>query len=528
MEVQEARLLESPEASTLPSARSGPVDRVEDVQGVQESFLGNFPLRRPASNQAPRLILAALLSFAVALSIAFLLQKCFHGQRKGVAEENSVSFLRVRESARRLSDGDPRHCYPKSKASDVVIGQQATPKDGGHEGDAQAAGGESGSPRVADQPLGGSASSTYAALGSSASTRTAQISEFRGTFLSGLRRTLGRFLRVFGAVHRQARVNLQEPTPSTEPVLVGLRKKGSNGGYQDDGNVGGDQQKTVTGAASAFDSSGKGTKGQKQGKEKKTTGHTGSRSRNTASGRKALGKKAGRRMARLLAQAGESGPDVSGDLETPETAQHQELRNEGTRFPLSVGEAEETEANASEGPEGSEGSDTEELDLIDFFVKGHSAEFVKLAKLRRNMEVWGQVGDEAERVTDVSGDLETPQTSQHQEPRSEETSSSLSVGGAEETEASASEDSEGLEGSEGSDTEELDLIGPTEPLSEFLAKGHSAEFVKLAKLRRKMKIWRQVGEEAERVMQLIESTYGKGEFSFRWWIDEPEDDDVFD
>ncbi|KAL8445362.1 hypothetical protein Emed_005704 [Eimeria media] len=376
MGVEEVKFLESSEAWTSSSARSGPMDHIDDVMDVERGINGNIQIKRSTSSyQTRRVILTAFLSLAVALSIAFLLQKCFYGIRLDVATEPPGLALTRRGKARRLAAGNPGGCFSETfKTSGATSGRQTAAKDDEHEGDTQTAGGYPHASQAAGQHMEGTGSSEREAeaLGSPSSSRTAQGDRGSNILIRGLRRAMNATLRFFRGFRGSEQ---EDPIPRDEIVLMSIRKKGSTGGFPDDSNDRNIQQ-----------------------------------------------------------EAGARAPSVS-----------------------------------DSSAENNEESDDEE--------------------------------EKAHRMDEERGST------------------------------SSEEGEDAAEGGEAGSTmleQEEQLIAPDEPLSAFLAKGHSPGYVKIAKIRRKMAMMRMVDLEAEHVERLVQEAWRLGPHFFNRWILEYDDDDVFD
>ncbi|KAL8432117.1 hypothetical protein ACSSS7_004821 [Eimeria intestinalis] len=388
MELEEVRPLESHKALTSSAARTGPLDPIEDVHSLEESFIGNFPSKRSSPKRGPPLILTALVSLAVALSIAFLLQKCSYGLGQGVATQGSGIILTRRGNARRLSDSNPSLCYPAVEAPGEASGQQITPQEGGQEGSLGAAGGRPGSPQAPGPlPEGASLSGIEArAWGSSSRSRTAEGLEAEHPLVRGVRRALGYFARM---LRGNGGSDSEDPLFGDEAVLVAIRKKASDEGGQTDSSLSGRPRGAEAEASSASEPGAEGTQGQQPSTPKQLTS-TDLYVFRHLSGRKALSRKAGRKVSRLLAHI-ESDLAILEHIEESDAAQPSEPTDEERSSTSSEGEGAAAEAS---GPQGS----WEHEQLIAFLAKGHSSAFVKIAKKRRTMQIERQVDLEAQRI----------------------------------------------------------------------------------------------------------------------------------
>ncbi|KAL8452417.1 hypothetical protein Emag_002385 [Eimeria magna] len=384
--MEEVGVLKSREELTFPSALSGPVGRAEDVPAVKGNFAAYFPLQWAAADQARHYILTAFLSLAVALSIALLLQKCFYGMRADIGTENSAASLTRRGSARRLSAGRLGWCFSEPKVSGSTSDEETTAKDGGHSGDIEAVRGHPQPPFAAGQQPEGAGSSGIEASGSSSVGRTARGQGTGNAFLLALRKRLENALP-----HPRGRGEFtpHDPPPSSEPLLVAIRRKGSTGGFQGDSNVGGRQQGAEAGASSVSNERGTEEVQQSKLKHLKNTEFHGMQ----LSGRKALGRAGGRKVSDLLAHT-TSGSDLAPleSVETSGTSQQPKQTVEETSSTSAEGGAEA----AGGGGHGSVWLRIKQL--IAFLAKGHSEPFVKLAKTRRRMLQARLVDLEAERV----------------------------------------------------------------------------------------------------------------------------------
>ncbi|KAL8432116.1 hypothetical protein ACSSS7_004820 [Eimeria intestinalis] len=309
MDLPGVRRSESPEMSILQPAQDGLGHRLDDVRAVEKNVAGSFPLQRPAAMQTPRFILTAVLRLTVALTIAFLLQQCFYGLKQLVGAQDSASTLTGRDNARRLSDGQQGLCQQ---------GHQGAHEEGGQEGgDAGAAGGKPVKVRTVGESHEGQSSARSRAHPGGARGRS---------LFSGIGRVFGE--RNYGT---RGRVDFTSdgPPSSSEPTLLKVRKRGSSEASQGDGTAEGAGGNTKAGAASAPESTAKHSIGQHHAE------HTKSKPAGAREGRKqlkrgALGRRAGRWAARLLAQASGDDSDSPGEDEASGASQKRQPISEAT------------------------------------------------------------------------------------------------------------------------------------------------------------------------------------------------------
>ncbi|KAL8452415.1 hypothetical protein Emag_002383 [Eimeria magna] len=385
----------SPEVSTFPPTHFDSGGRLDDVQTMEEIPAESFSLRRSAATQTPRWILTAVLSLTVALTVAFLLQRCFHVSRQSVGAEDSASTLTGGQSNRRLTVSNPVQCFP---------GQQAAPENGGPRFSTGASGGDLGSVPRTDQLSMAAASSRHESEARESSARSSSPSPHGGSHrrshIPGFGRAVAGFLR---GAHGVADLTSDMTPRDSEPLLLTIRKQGPDQDSYDHGTAEGGREGTGIGAGSVPMSALQGIRGQ-QAFEQRQAEAAGFRSRSPQVGGGALGRAAGRRAARLLAQVSENGL-VFPESEVPGTTQQR----------LPIVEATGLSESIAKGPKRPQkGKETHSKAAG--FPNGHrerGGHAVGRAGGRRMRKILAQ-GDESNRGS--SNNYETFSTSQ--EPRS--------------------------------------------------------------------------------------------------------------
>ncbi|KAL8445361.1 hypothetical protein Emed_005703 [Eimeria media] len=340
MALARRRRSESPEVSTSTLVHFKSEDRLDDDQPAKEISAGNYSLQRSAAAQASRWFLTAMLSLTVALTVAFLVQKCFHGLTPSA---DASSTLTGHQSIRRLSDGNPGQCVP---------GQQTKPEDGGQGSSAGATGGEPGS----------------------VPPTSPSKSRFKDNPFA--RQVLGR-----AAGRRAAALMAAQNSSASGPVVPG---KGEAPGTSQQG------QSSAEGA-SASDSTVKGPKPPQKIQEKQPTAG-GSAVGPSERGGPSRGGEGGQRLRRLFAGAGDSDNSPPDSRQRSPIPQGTKKTTEGTRFTFPVKGAE----GGKESPPESRAADNPVLmgpteSLSDFIAKGYPEDVVRHAKEKRKLEVWEHI-----------------------------------------------------------------------------------------------------------------------------------------
>ncbi|KAL8452414.1 hypothetical protein Emag_002382 [Eimeria magna] len=176
MEV-EGRLLGLQQLPASQSLRSGPVDRPTKVRVAVEEFSNSSPVNRPAFKQTgthPRYVWEAVLSLTAALTIAFVLHKCFLTLSQA-ADTHKLrgSISKGEGSVRHLSEDDAGPCQLRAGKTS---GHKVTLEDAGRESKAVAAANTSPLLGAANHSLGDGAVSKrgLAVSDNSARRRTSQ------------------------------------------------------------------------------------------------------------------------------------------------------------------------------------------------------------------------------------------------------------------------------------------------------------------------------------------------------------------
>ncbi|KAL8432115.1 hypothetical protein ACSSS7_004819 [Eimeria intestinalis] len=119
----EGRIWASREPSASQLAWSGPVDHLTNVRAAVEEFsnsssVNSRALKHPGA--PPRYVWAAVLSVTAALTIAFVLRKCFNTLSQAVESNPSGPRLKGSASFRQLSERDSEQCnrsaWPRPRA----------------------------------------------------------------------------------------------------------------------------------------------------------------------------------------------------------------------------------------------------------------------------------------------------------------------------------------------------------------------------------------------------------------------------
>ncbi|KAL8452413.1 hypothetical protein Emag_002381 [Eimeria magna] len=156
--------------------RAGLVDHRTTGEAAVEEFSNSSPVNRPAFKQTgthPWYVWEAVLSLTAALTIVFVLRKCFLTLSQA-ADTHKLrgSISKGEGSVRHLSEGDAGQCDSTASKGAETPGHTVTSNDDGNEGDAVKPTGDSASlGAVGDASLGDEAASGHGSDNPDASSR---------------------------------------------------------------------------------------------------------------------------------------------------------------------------------------------------------------------------------------------------------------------------------------------------------------------------------------------------------------------